>query len=508
MCLACGSQGHNIAPATLVPVFRPEINFLKKHVSPDLHSYFKELETWVTPRSYTYYYQGKPFLKMSAAMEQFNKLSPDKKINKQHRSQREMLLTFRKANKDYIERLQYEAENFIRSTVARFNQRPIMVSFSGGKDSTVVSHLVMSALGRSDILHIFADTTIELPDTYKYIKKFQRIHPLTPMITSRASLDFFSTAKSIGPPSRILRWCCTTHKTNPLSKIIDGISPDYGALTFDGIRKAESARRAKYSPISKQNKIAREVLASPILEWTDFDVWAYLFYHGLPFNYAYNYGFRRVGCLYCPFNSIWSQRMIKYRYPKKNNRWNRFLKVQAHRMRHPNPEVFIKHGWRARAGGRGLEHYKTSIESAPCLLADNALSYQILSGDIRQTKHFLRPLGPQSQIHSNGYSEAFLIHNHESDEIMASVEVSFEDNAIRVNYLLLKYQRLFRQRIEKQLKKLQSCLYCGACSAKCSVKALESEEAFFVDTEKCVSCLSCVKHKCPAVESLTKKGKQ
>ncbi len=184
ICLACGSQGRNIASATLVPVFRPEIHYLKKHLSSDLHPYFKELETWVTPAKYTYYYQGKPFLKMSASMERFNKLSMDKMVKKQRRSQREMLLTFRKANKDYIERLQYEAENFIRSTVAKFNKRPILVSFSGGKDSTLVSHLVMSALGRSDILHILADTTIELPDTYQYIQDFKRMHPLTPFVRS------------------------------------------------------------------------------------------------------------------------------------------------------------------------------------------------------------------------------------------------------------------------------------------------------------------------------------
>ncbi|MDM8557178.1 phosphoadenosine phosphosulfate reductase family protein, partial [Desulfococcaceae bacterium HSG7] len=103
-----------------------------------------------------------------------------KMVKKQRRSRREMLLTFRKVNKDYIERLQYEAENFIRNTVAKFDKRPTLVSFSGGKDSTVVSHLVMSALGRSDILHILVDTTIELPDTYQYIQDFKRMHPLTP----------------------------------------------------------------------------------------------------------------------------------------------------------------------------------------------------------------------------------------------------------------------------------------------------------------------------------------
>ena len=39
------------------------------------------------------------------------------------------------------------------------NCRPWIIGFSGGKDSTVTSHLVRTALGSNDILHVFGDTT-------------------------------------------------------------------------------------------------------------------------------------------------------------------------------------------------------------------------------------------------------------------------------------------------------------------------------------------------------------
>ena len=504
-CLACGADGRDIASANFVPVFRPEIHYLKKQTAPELHSSLRELETWVMHTNHTYYSQGVPFLKLFVSKANGNTLTTNREIRLPRRTQKEMLDRLRKANCGYIEQLQYEAENFIRETTKKLRGKAILVSFSGGKDSTVVSHLVMSALGRSDILHIFADTTIELPDTYKYLQEFQLKHPFTPFITSHSSLDFFKTAETIGPPSRILRWCCTTHKTNPLSKLINGMSPAYGVLTFYGIRRMESVRRAQYPRISDKHKIAREILARPILNWTDLHVWIYLLYHGLTFNQAYKKGFRRVGCLYCPFNSAWSQRMIQYRYPKQNQHWQSFLLQQANRMQHPNPESFASHGWRVRAGGRGLDHYKTSIEAAPCILSDHAVSYQLLSGDIRMVCQFLRPFGPQTQISSNDYSETFLIHDHDSNEILASVEVGFEDKAIRINYLIKKYKRLFQQRVEKQLRKLQSCIFCGACGAKCPLNALEINGTLLVNN-KCVSCLACVKHRCPAVKSLHYNG--
>lgn len=507
-CLACGGKTRSISSTAFVPVFRPELNYLKKQngvlFDPPPP---RELETWVAHPNHTYYLNGNRSLKISGNGD-ISFFMKNNGAKHPRRSQKELLSDIKKANSTYVQELQYEAENFIRDTINKFKERPILVSFSGGKDSTVVSHLVMTALGRSDILHIFADTTIEFPDTYKYIQEFQKKHPVTPFIVSRSLLDFFDTAEKIGPPSRILRWCCTTHKTNPLAKLIQGISPGSGVLTFDGIRGAESSRRAKYPRISSQHKIANEILARPILYWTDFELWIFILYHGLQFNDAYRKGFRRVGCLYCPLNSDWSQQLIKSRYPKEENRWACFLAKTAKSMRHSNPDVFVSNGWRTRAGGNGLNYYKTAIESAPCLLSEHAFSYQILSGNIRHLKHFVRPLGPQTQISSNGCSESFLIHDSNSNEILASVEIAFQDSAVRINYLIEKNRRLFQQRVEKQLRKLQSCILCGACGVKCPVGALKIEDTFHIDSERCVSCLACVKHNCTAVKSLHYDGKK
>jgi phosphoadenosine phosphosulfate reductase len=496
---------------TIAPVFRPEIQFLKKATDPDIGSYMQEIVTWANYTNYQYYCHGRPVLKMRRGAPGTDKMGwtiVGHRSGLPRKTRMHLLENLRKANAPYIEKLQYEAQNFIRETAARYPGKTIIVSFSGGKDSTVVSHLVMNALGRPDVLHMFADTTIEFPDTYKYIREFQKQHPLTPFATVRSSLDFFETARRIGPPSRILRWCCTTHKTNPLAKFINSIGHGSGVLTFDGIRKSESNKRKNYSRISNDHKITREVLASPILEWTNFEVWVYLLFYDLTFNHSYKLGFRRVGCLYCPFNSDWSFKMINVRYPKTAQKWHKFLLEQAQKMQHPNPEVFANHGWRARAGGRGLDHYKTAIEAAPCTLSDNAISYQILSGDIKSARHFLRPFGPQSIVKSDGHSESFLIHDQESSEMLASVEISYKDKIVRINYLLSRNRRLFQQRVEKQLRKMQTCIACGACSAKCPVNAITCEGNFTIDFNKCISCLVCVLHHCPAVESLKIKGKQ
>jgi phosphoadenosine phosphosulfate reductase len=129
-----------------------------------------------------------------------------------------------------------------------------------------------------------------------------------------------------------------------------------------------------------------------------------------------------------------------------------------------------------------------------------------LSGEIRNIKGFFRPLGPQTQVKSNVFSETFLIHDEETQEMLASVEIGFEDRAVRINFLLKKNVRIFQQRIEKQLRKLQSCIFCGSCEAKCPQKALTSSGDYSVDNNKCVSCLHCVSYNCPVVKSLHYNG--
>lgn len=74
---------------------------------------------------------------------------------------------------------------FVREVYNKYPTRLQLVSFSGGKDSTAVSHLVRKALNNPSILHIFGDTTLELPKTYEYVEQFKEDNPMTPFLDER-----------------------------------------------------------------------------------------------------------------------------------------------------------------------------------------------------------------------------------------------------------------------------------------------------------------------------------
>lgn len=515
ICLACGKNTRNIS-SFIKPVYPQEIDFIKHLFKGMLSNKVNGLNYWVNTNNNTYFLNGKPFFKLNNSNEGIDNLKiqflTKNKPRVKRRSTEEIRVRIKKANEAYIKSMQYEAESFIREVADKYRKRTFVVSFSGGKDSITVSHLVMSAFGRSDVLHLFADTSLELTDTYDFINSFQRNHPLTPFYTCKSSLNFFETAKQIGSPSRIQRWCCTTHKTNPLADFISLVNPKNGVLAFDGVRKSESTRRSKYFRISTKHKIKNEILASPIIEWTDIQVWLYLLYHNLQINESYLKGFRRVGCFYCPFNSVWSEIMIQNFYPAQYQNWQKFLYEQAKAIKHPNPDVFVQKGWRVRAGGRGLDNYKTIIESNPCLITDDAEIYQILSGNMEEIKEFLKPFGDFIFVSNNCYTETFIVKDRISKEALFTAEINTIDNTVRIHYVLQKNKFQFRMRIEKQIKKTQSCIKCGACAAECHVNAIYVDNVrgiYQIDSELCTHCKKCVSVHCPAVDSLKeRKGKK
>ena len=192
-----------------------------------------------------------------------------------------------------------------------YDQTSMFVSFSGGKDSTVTSHLVRTALSNPSIIHIFGDTTLELPDTIEYVKRFKQENRKTPMLTSRNDQqDFFELCKEFGPPSRMLRWCCTIFKTGFISKRIDSTFKNKKTIrTFYGIRRNESKSRSNYNREEDSPKISKQKVTSPIIDWLDYDIWLYILSTGIDFNSAYRLGYSRVGCIVRP-------QMIQFQEPK------------------------------------------------------------------------------------------------------------------------------------------------------------------------------------------------
>ena len=204
---------------------------------------------------------------------------------------------FIEINRERLNSITLEASNYILENTKGKDESEMFVSFSGGKDSSVVSDLVLKTLDKK-IIHIYGDTTLEYDTSELYIKRFRQFHRDIPLLVAKnKDQDFNNLCEVIGPPSRVNRWCCTVFKTGSITRKIE--STFAGAkqiISFHGIRRNESNSRSKYDRTSTESKITKQIVLNPIIDWTDFDVWLYIMSNNLDINDAYKQGFSRVGC--------------------------------------------------------------------------------------------------------------------------------------------------------------------------------------------------------------------
>lgn len=380
---------------------------------------------------------------------------------------------------------------FIVENAEKFKDRMTLVSFSGGKDSTVVSHLVRLALNNPSILHIFGDTTLELPKSYEYVERFKEENPFTPFFEEKnEENNFFEMCEEIGPPSRVKTWCCSIFKTGPMGTTLANF--DENILTFLGLRRGESVSRSKYKKVSQSPKILKQMVASPIIDWCDLDVWLYLLTENLDFNDSYRQGFARVGCWVCPNNGTWSELLSSIYNSIEYDKWYDFLVKFSKKIGKLDYEDYVKDGkWKARQGGDGLDKStEIIVQSKECINEKNSKTFTLNKSVNEDFIQLFKPFGSMKIIEKNKMSELILIDRKNNP--LFKIMYKDGDNEVKVTIMRSDDKYIFNK-IQKQFNKFNSCLYCQGCNSACPTGAIYvSNGKYIVDDTKCVNCLKCI----------------
>ena len=100
---------------------------------------------------------------------------------------------------------------------------------------------------------------------------------------------------------------------------------------------------------AKQNK---ELICNPIYKFTDSEVWEFIRDRKMKYNPLYDQGFKRVGCIGCPFSTHQIQELEMY--PKYKEQFIRTFDKMLQKM---SPERAERYHWKT-----GLDVYKWWIE--------------------------------------------------------------------------------------------------------------------------------------------------
>ncbi len=245
-----------------------------------------------------------------------------------------------KANEYTLHKMSARAITFLSVMAEKLSGKPVLVSFSGGKDSLVALDLTVRA--SLDPEMIFNDTGLELPETIETVKKTAKYYGLKLHIAS-AGDNFWRAVGFFGPPGRDYRWCCKVTKMAPLSHLARKW-PD-GALNVVGLRAYESFDRARNPRVWRNRWLPQFLSVTPIREWTQLAVWLYIFKHRLPYNPLYDMGYERIGCFMCPAGFLAEYILVSEKHPQLWQRWERVL--EEWRQKLGLPREWITHAlWR------------------------------------------------------------------------------------------------------------------------------------------------------------------
>jgi DNA sulfur modification protein DndC len=192
------------------------------------------------------------------------------------------------------------------------DNRPWILGFSGGKDSTCMTQLIWHAISelpaekRQKKIHIISsDTLVESPkiveqiintlDMMEQSARKQKLPISTNLVRPEIKDSFWVCLLGLGypAPSNNFRWCTDRLKIRNADRFINEKVSEYGeAIVCLGTRKDESGSRAqlmnlyeiKGSYLSRHSKFAQTYVYTPLRDFTTEDVWNYLLQNKNPWG--------------------------------------------------------------------------------------------------------------------------------------------------------------------------------------------------------------------------------
>ena len=185
---------------------------------------------------------------------------------------------------------QWPAERILEWLLEQFPGK-VALACSFQKEETVILDMLLE---RQPNARIFAlDTHVLFPETYALWRELEQRYGIRIEVFEGPSLGRQAATHGEALWSRNPDLCCSIRKLGPLGEALSGLS---GWIT--GVRRDQAPSRAATVKLGWDDR--HELWkASPLADWTDDDVWAYVRERELPVNPLHEQGYASIGCTHC-----------------------------------------------------------------------------------------------------------------------------------------------------------------------------------------------------------------
>jgi phosphoadenosine phosphosulfate reductase len=175
---------------------------------------------------------------------------------------------------------QATAEEVLAYAVERFHPR-LTMACSFQKEESVLVHMLTQIQPEVRVFTI--DTGVLFPETLETWKRFEDRFGLSVEVFDASSPDQPWTAER----------CCGAAKVDALESALSGVD-----AWITGIRRQQAGTRSAAPKLERDQK--RGIWkVNPLADWSEKDVWSYIFKHDLPYHPLHDQGYASIGCAPC-----------------------------------------------------------------------------------------------------------------------------------------------------------------------------------------------------------------
>jgi len=172
------------------------------------------------------------------------------------------------------------AQEVLAYAIERFHPQ-LKTACSFQKEETVLAHMLSEITPDAKLFTI--DTGVLFPETLATWKRFEERFGL--------EIEVIDASSPGAPWTR--ENCCGQAKVDGLEQALSGVD-----AWVTGIRREQSSTRAAAAKLERDEKRGIWKL-NPLADWSDKDVWTYIFEHDLPYNPLHDHGYDSIGCAPC-----------------------------------------------------------------------------------------------------------------------------------------------------------------------------------------------------------------